>query len=57
MTDDQKRAEVSALYKSPRWKKRVRDMTDAQVFAIWKNQQKRREAVKKQPPPQDDLPF
>lgn len=36
MTNEQQRAVVSDMYTSPRWKARVKAMSDGQVFAIYK---------------------
>jgi hypothetical protein len=41
MSDAAKRAEVADMYPGPRWKKRVANMTDAQVYAIWARQQEK----------------
>ena len=37
MTPDQMRYELSQVYSGPKWKKKVADMTDAQVIAIYKS--------------------
>jgi hypothetical protein len=52
---DEKRQFVADLYPGARWKRRVAQMSDAQIFAIWvKEQQKKQEPPKKEkndPPP------
>ena len=40
MTMEQIRAAVAALYASESWKRRVRVMSDAQILAIWRKNQK-----------------
>lgn len=62
---DRKRGFVDSLYPGPRWKKRVRKMSDAQVVAIYMREQaKARERAAKKPPDQieesdsdDEIPF
>lgn len=39
MSDPAKRQFVMDLYDGPAWKRRVKKMSDAQVFAIWKREQ------------------
>ena len=41
MSIEQMRAEVANLYPGESWKCRVRDMSDAQIFAIYNKQVKK----------------
>lgn len=57
MTDEQKRAAVTAMYpNSASWKRKVVRMSDAQVYAIWAKAQQKQEP-KPDKPEQDDIPF
>lgn len=52
------RNEILGLYKSKRWARRVRQMSDSQVMAIYMKNfgeppKKKAQAV----PPQNDIPF
>jgi hypothetical protein len=38
MSIEQMRAEVAKLYSGESWKRRVRDMSDAQILAIYNKQ-------------------
>lgn len=51
------RAFVEALYPGPRWKRRVRNMTDAQVFAIWKRESNKPRPQRRQKSGHDETPF
>ena len=61
MTDiEQKRAYVAELYSSPRWKRRVAKMSDAQVIAIYMREQDtdhHKSDKPKQESDDDELPF
>lgn len=49
---------VSDLYSGPRWKHRVRHMSDAQVVAIYfREQAKEKPAEKAKESNEDDIPF
>lgn len=53
----QERSIVSQMYDGPRWKKKVKKMSDAQVHAIYmKNLEKMTEERQKKAE-SDDLPF
>ena len=41
MSIEQMRTEVANLYPGEAWKRRVRDMSDAQIFAIYNKQVKK----------------
>ena len=41
MSIEQMRAEVAKLYPGESWKRRARDMSDAQIFAIYNKQVKK----------------
>lgn len=52
------RAFVAKMYSGPRWKRQVKNMTDAQVFAIWKRAtSKPKAAPKHKESGQDEAPF
>lgn len=61
--DANRRADVTNMYPGKRWAQKVQRMSDAQVFAIWKNQQNRaaeeqlRKKLDAQAPPQEEFPF
>lgn len=61
---EQKRAFVGEMYSSPGWKRKVRKMSDAQVFAIYMREQHKLDnhPDKDEPEPQeesgdDEIPF
>lgn len=41
MTDEQRRLHVIAMYDGPLWRKKVLNMSDGQVFAIYRTHQKK----------------
>jgi hypothetical protein len=55
----QKRTYVEKLYSSPKWKKRVRAMEDAQVIAIYMRERNRPPTKKAKPKESEDdgIPF
>lgn len=58
MTDVNKRLFVADMYPSPRWKAKVANMSDAQVFAIWaRSQEKKPQEPKAKDNREDDIPF
>ena len=64
MSDDihHKRDFVVGLYSGPRWREKVRKMTDAQVIAIYMREHNKVEKPKAQPEAKkeskaDDIPF
>lgn len=60
MESMQRRIEVERMYSGRGWTLKVRRMSDAQVFAIWKKKRKKEEEdlrKKQDPPEQDNRPF
>lgn len=57
MTDADKRAFVASMYSSPRWKTKVSNMSDAQVFAIWAKEQQKLQETQAKKNDKDDIPF
>lgn len=51
------RAFVEKMYPGPRWKRRVKSMTDAQVFAIWKRESNKPRPSRRQESGDADTPF
>jgi len=54
-----KRGYVEKMYSGPGWKKKVAQMPDGQIFAIYTRDQRKKEAEKKaaKKAPNDDMPF
>lgn len=59
MGDDinRKRAYVSDLYSSPGWKRKVKNMSDNQVVAIYLDKQAKGDKPKPKEEPKNDIPF
>jgi len=59
MSDDinRKRAYVSDLYSGPGWKRKVKNMSDKQVVAIYLKSQAEANKPKPKEEPKDDIPF
>jgi hypothetical protein len=55
--EQEKRDFVAAMYPSDKWRKKVANMSDAQVFAIFKRAQEKAQQPKPVKPDQDDIPF
>lgn len=56
---EQKRAFVGDLYPGPSWKRRVKQMSDAQILAIYLREQKKKEQPKNdnEESGDDGIPF
>lgn len=57
MVDADKRQFVADLYPGPGWKTKVANMSDAQVFAIWKKEQEKQQEPKSDKDDGKDIPF
>lgn len=58
MSAEAKRSWVADLYPGPKWKKKVRKMSDAQIFAIWTREHNKNAKPKPKPKEKpDDTPF
>lgn len=65
MTGVDERAFVAAMYDGPGWKQKVREMSDAQVFAIYSKEMEKQQSRGDKPKAvhrdetttQDDIPF
>lgn len=54
MNNEQKRAFVGEMSSRPSWKKKVRDMTDDQVFAIFMREMRKQGTSKPKAPKESD---